>query len=233
MLSKVGFFHFGEKGHKDPIGSLRSKLCESTKDRLAESLIVLPEAFNFPGDYWDSNNKAQLVPNVKDALEKIALHFNVAFVVGLIDSDARSSAYLIDGHDRPKLICCKVANDKLGRYKPCTDNDAATNPVPYKGSCVAALICNDASNGRDRRRALMERMDALASTSRILCIPACDTTTPRDQFLQDSRSKTLVMANSYPYNCGSFIMRNGLTLKSCNDEANRICLVGVEIQLAA
>jgi hypothetical protein len=90
VLNRVGFFHFGEKDHKNPIGSLGSKLCESTKG-LAGSLIVLPEAFNVRGDYWDPDNQAQPDPNVKDTLEKIAQHFNVAFVVGFIDrtSEAR------------------------------------------------------------------------------------------------------------------------------------------------
>jgi hypothetical protein len=154
VLSKVGFFHFGID-HEKPVESLRSALSTHAKECLVGSLIVLPEALNIRRDYWvpdKPDKKAEPDASVKSALETVARCFNVAFVVGLIDPGRRSSAYLIDGHDPPTLICHKVSDDGKMRYEPYRENDAMrSNPFLYKGSCVAALICNDASYDLDQR----------------------------------------------------------------------------------
>jgi hypothetical protein len=50
-------------------------------------------------------------------------------------------------------------------------------------------------------------------------------------FLLDSRDKTLVLANSHPDGCGSFIMRNGSELKSWDGKENKIRLVDLGIKL--
>ncbi len=71
----------------------------------------------------------------------------------------------------------------------------------------------------------MMRLERCAWDRCILCIPACNTRTPPDQFRQDSKNKTLVMASSH-YKPGSFVLRDGCAIKSCSDQANRICLTG-------
>ncbi len=136
MLSKVGFFHFGEN-HEAPIESLRSALSEHTKQWLARSLIVLPEAFNIPTDYWGWQKEAGPDCAVKSALETAAREFNVIFVAGLLDGDKRSSAYLVDGHVSPIRICHKVSNDQSNRYEPLGQIDRAErNPIRYEARAL-------------------------------------------------------------------------------------------------
>lgn len=232
MLQRVGFFHFGSN-HKEPTESLQSALAQIDKDELLGSLIVLPEAFNYPADYWDEIAEPDSATMCK--LERIAREFRVVFVVGLIVPDGnllpRSSAFLIDGNQPSKLICHKLSNDGLRRYVPFTDNSSAENPIPYEDCCIGALLCNDASYDLDpavveRRKAVMNGMEACPSPRKILCIPACDTRSARDTFSTDSRGKTLILANSYPQGCGSFVMRDRAELKSDVGSVNRICLVG-------
>jgi len=233
-LSKVGFFHFGAN-HEAPLASLCAAVREHTNARLAGALIVLPEAFNYPTDYWDRDKPAHPDPRLKHELHVIARELRVVFVAGLIDPDEKSSAYLIDGQRPPKLICHKASDDKLGHYTPYREGDAMSgNPLPSDESfdqiCVAALICNDATYDLDPlvlklRQTVTVKLDGCNLKHKILCIPACDRTSARSQFPRDSKNRILVLANSYPSECGSFIMINGAEKESANGKENKVCLV--------
>lgn len=242
MLKRPGFFHFGTN-HTRPIESLETALAERSKNELQGALIVLPEALNYPADYWKRAQIAEPDSTVMCHLERTAREFCVVFVVGLIMSDAnlvpRSSAFLINGLDAPKLICRKRSDDRLERYEPYTGNGSIEmNPFQYEGCCIGALVCNDASSDRETsvvewRQIVINEMDSCSYACKILCIPACDTTSERSPFLRDSQKKTLVLANSYPNRCGSFAMRDGAELKSENGSVNRICLVELETDQTA
>jgi hypothetical protein len=117
MFEKIGFFHFG-RDWRNPIEALQSKL-ESTRraEDVANSLIVLPEAFNIGKGFWeqgDCNYDASVLAH----LGAIAVDFQVAFVAGLSTYDDRpasgspyNSAYLIDRGSQPNM--CEGVHDGI------------------------------------------------------------------------------------------------------------------------
>jgi len=92
---------------------------------IANSLIVLPEAFNI--DEYDSRSPAVPADEFLAALRLLAEEHQIAFVAGILDG-RRNSAYIIDAK-LPHLMCHKVGDDRTGIYDPCTGDSDPCNPV--------------------------------------------------------------------------------------------------------
>jgi predicted amidohydrolase len=92
MISGIGFFQFVEDKWIDPIGSLEKQLREQRPAR--DSLIVLPEAFNFGADYKDNSPLPPRIP-AREALAKIAQFsrcYGVVLVAGILIPENSASA---------------------------------------------------------------------------------------------------------------------------------------------
>ena len=113
-LTRIGFFHFGV-GHGEPIPKLTAALGEAEEryrdeGGVADSLIVLPEAFNIQRPYSVAG-QANWEPTVLMDLGELSDQFRCAFIAGLIVIEAAhpdvrppyNSAHLIDGRRRPPV----------------------------------------------------------------------------------------------------------------------------------
>ena len=204
QVKNVGFFHFC-KNYADPLGSLQKTLSSDA----ANSLIVLPEAFNI-GKFYKDDGVCDFNRSILPRLETLSRDSGVTFVAGLIIDDnsgikqpPHSSAYLIDesGH---RLMCHKAFCDRSGNYTHCEDKCDIENPIQHHNVSVAALICGDVSSQRCRD---LTESEGFSHGCRIMCIPAC----MNDKFFTDLRLKgplsevITVLANSDPVGCGSFI----------------------------
>jgi hypothetical protein len=174
MLSKIGFFHFGQD-HAFPIEELYCALKTKGKDAVRDSLIVLPEGFNIRSRYSSPTPPYDYNPSVLTALRCTAQEWGVLFVAGLIvDVDEGiyppyNAAYLIDGGTH-ELLCYRNKGDSCSMKRGCgvyTEHEGPfdrNNFIVRDGVFIAALICMDADILKD---ADDERYNALKKQSEI------------------------------------------------------------------
>jgi len=164
-ISKIGYFHFGETDKADPVRSLQRSLEQEQRTRgdqaFAGALIVLPEAFNIKGDYFES---VQPDPSVEASVRKISKNLGVCFVVGLIDRSKSdrpgySRACLIDG-SKAETLTYKADRDGSPNYvtHACWDR-----PLRHRGVFIVSLICHDAADDTPRPRRLDELSRLMAA----------------------------------------------------------------------
>lgn len=173
MFSRAGFFHFVEH-HSDPLGALDAEI-RSTGD-VADSLVVLPEAFNLGRPCGTEQEKpcAYERDQLVSKLQERSSERRITFIAGMLDPIAdgerpHSSAYLIAG-DGCRLICHKKGSDGTGHYRPETGNCDIDNPMVDKDACIMAIICKDIAEHRcDELTAKTEESE---SPQRFVCIPA-------------------------------------------------------------
>lgn len=216
-LKRIGVFHF-VSDKSDPVSSLRAALNDArAKSDLSNSLIVLPEAFNLGRDYWPPEGEGFL-SGIPGLLTLLAREFDTAFVAGLLvdeNSDSRpplSAAFLIDG-DGCQLLAYKRGDDGSGHYRP--HPNGFDQPRPYKGFCVAALVCMDCTRGsRDRRtddatqahhKALRAQIAKIAAKQTILCVPAQMVESNSEKVADSWLGYHFLLANSAPPRHGSVI----------------------------
>jgi len=174
MLTKIGFFHFGDERNGDPVGSLEENLKLELEDAaiagqtLDDCLIVVPEAFNVK----NYNGEACLNRSIRDSLIRVSIELGIAFVAGLIEEtetdvlgDGYSSAYLIDGATPCQLLSRKTRRDSTTNYRPYPGN--CDEPIVYRGLCIAALICMDACSDPADARTLAKVDDAKKQAAQI------------------------------------------------------------------
>jgi len=178
MITKIGLFHFVEN-YDQPICSLRGALSECSKD-VRDSLIVLPEAFNYGRSYSQDPYKESKLTQVEAANELAVLSrdHGVTFVVGLLDPP-RNSAYLVRGLGEPVLMRHKRTEDSTNTggachpkwWRPC-EADYGSNPYICEGACIGVLICNEMDCCASASW-LAQELDQRAGTMRkVICIPA-------------------------------------------------------------
>jgi hypothetical protein len=169
-LKRVGFFHFGTYEKCDPVGSLEAEIKKRKKLELADTLLVLPEAFNVRGGYYNMSPELDL--NARDQLQTISAERGIVFVAGIIDRIGGSnSAYLIDGREIPELLTRKRAPG-LPLYTPC--ETVEDNFIRCRGVGITALICDDAAYAYgDGLMQTVSRVRHLKMKHSVLCIPAC------------------------------------------------------------
>jgi hypothetical protein len=178
-LQSVGVFHFGDTDRGCPVRSLEHELEKS--EGIANSLVVLPEAFNIPDGYHVGTGPT---PSVRSNLLLLSEKYQAAFVAGLIEEQpARgfvkgfNSAYLIDAAavDNFKLISQKRIDC---RAEICSSNPhAQLVTVCHRGIGIAILICNDFIHcDENTREELFEHVGWSECAVRVLCVPACSTT---------------------------------------------------------
>jgi predicted amidohydrolase len=241
MLSKIGFFHFGI-GHSDPVGSLRSALVKARAAHdIRDSLIVLPEAINIRKFYRDSG-PCDFSREIIFELQEVSKDFETTFVAGLIISSAGaqqppSSAYLVH-HSRYVLMCYKKSDDKSGNYSCCVDNCDINNPLQQGDRSIAAVICMDLQD-TPRCRSLLTGPSGEHALYKLLCIPACMTAdwfncgtlgyqAGKGILGQQASSPIVVLANSDPIGCKSFITdSDGTIAHAYGGVSNRIVLAAL------
>jgi hypothetical protein len=173
MFRQAGFFHFVEH-HHDPLGALEAEI--RATGNVADSLVVLPEAFNLGRPYGSEQEKpcgyerAWLVAK----LQELSRDRQITFVVGMLDAIGtgerpRSSAYLINGDDC-RIICHKLKSDGTQHYTPAAVDCDIENPMDSVDACVMAIICMDIEENRCYELTL--RTEASALPQRFICIPA-------------------------------------------------------------
>jgi predicted amidohydrolase len=203
MLTKIGFFHYGREERTQPLRSLRISLKAAGKDYVKDSLIVLPEAFNIKTKYQKGTGPHDTDPKIKDDLQKLAADFELTFVAGLIIREAGertrpyNSAYLISPDSCP-LLSRKMETDTTGDkiYERCTK--ACDAPVRYEQTSLAALICIDATSGRQRHQELRTRIAQLGTGCPILCVPAYTQYLDTPGIAADWSDMHFILANGCP-----------------------------------
>jgi predicted amidohydrolase len=184
LTVKVGYFHFG-KDHGTPMEALRCELNKQAKEKLADTLLVLPEAFNIGKCYCDSSVPDNSQAGILDLLKAEAQARSITFVAGLIlesNGVTRNSAYFIGGADSFPM-CHKMVPDGIGRYAVCAENCDVHNPLPHRGGLVGCLICADSDPPQNRSylevRPDLRRWERIVGLMRaeqskpvIFCVPA-------------------------------------------------------------
>jgi predicted amidohydrolase len=225
MFSKLGFFRFIADYNK-PIESLEAAI--KAHGDVCGSLIVLPEAFNL-GKYYRDVGDCDHHPEILDELQAIAASFHVTLVAGLIlegpdgPTPPFSSVYLI-GRSDSTLMCRKNGDDGYSMYTPFKGDPIPQNPVQCGGSSTAAIICMDCDNPAVSRRIKAEL--AKVDGPKIVCIPACMSSVYGDHAIAESwPNHYVILANSDPNGCRSFISKNGTILERDNrEQGNKIIL---------
>jgi predicted amidohydrolase len=203
MIRRLGCFHFAE-GYQDPIGALNAALDEVGD--LSGSLVVLPEAFNNGRPYYDHPQMSPLfsAANVLRSLADLAIRHQASFVVGLLDPPNNSCA--IVRPDGWQMLSHKKTDDTSRNYVPWLGTDPA-NPITVEDIAIGVLLCKDV----DCPGSLIADLDALQASRSVVCIPACMSAVYfSGEYLNSLcwSGKYLVLANSRPDGCDSFITNN-------------------------
>jgi predicted amidohydrolase len=216
MFSNIGFFRF-VAGYDTPVPSLKTAL--EKHGRVGGSLIVLPEGFNI-GKYYRTEGRCNYDKRVLGALQSLAAKCNVTFVAGLIVEEPNapnppfSSIYLIDASSST-LICRKQGDDGYPNYTPFSAVPDAPNPIQYGGSSIAAIVCMDCDSPQVFRP--IEDRLSKAQGPKIVCIPACMNKVYGDHAIAGSwPTHHVVLANSDPHGCNSFISKDGVIVERDN-----------------
>jgi hypothetical protein len=147
-LSKVGYFHFGNRAHgSDGFKALRATLEMAGHESVRDSLIVLPEAFNLRGDYRPRTDDDEISLDLLmvPKLRRLSQAFDISFVAGLIESigcRVTSSAYVVSA-SKCDFLATKVGDDGTGIYEwGLGINDQI---VSHRGVYIASQICMDSA----------------------------------------------------------------------------------------
>jgi hypothetical protein len=171
-IKRVGFFHFGGNDKSDPVGSLQTEIGKFSGVQLTDSLIVLPEAFNVRGGFY--NAEPNLDPHAYFRLLNLAISRRMTFVAGLIDGvRGANSAYLIGGTCSPILLSRKRSPGWDRLYTPSMRDE--TTAVVHGGLGITALICDDASyigQSAEGRNEIIARVKKSGARRNLLCVPA-------------------------------------------------------------
>jgi hypothetical protein len=129
-----------------------------------------------------------------------------------------SSVYLIGGKSVPTPLSRKMDDDGSGKYKPCDTDYDPNNPLLYRATWIAAIICMD-SDGRtlqvrERESALAERLARKKDDApQIVCIPACMGQHYSSEGIAGKWSNSyVVLANCDRWGAKSPIAKKGRTL---------------------
>ncbi len=216
MFSNVGFFRF-VAGYDTPLPSLETAL--EKQGRVGGSLIVLPEGFNI-GKYYRNMGQCNYDRTALGALQSLAGKYSVTFVAGMIVEEPNapmppfSSAYLIHASSST-LICRKHGNDGYPNYTPFNAVADAPNPIQCGGSSIAAIVCMDCDSPQVFRP--IEDRLSKAQGPKIVCIPACMNNDYGDHAIAGSwPNHYVVLANSDPQGCNSFISKDGTIMERDN-----------------
>jgi len=225
MFEKIGFFHFG-RDWGNPIQALEDMLeAKRRSECVADSLVVLPEAFNIGKSFWDDGD-CNYDPSVLARLGDIAEHLHLTFVAGLSTSDDRpktgkpyNSAYLIDLGTPPILLCRK--QEQSPDYTPYLNG--GPNVVQCRGVSIAALICADVLQPYPQR---FQHLKTALGAQGVLCVPAHMAQGVKDGIVRDWSGFWVVLANSNTsWTVGSFVSRMGTILDPiCTGGDNEIVL---------
>lgn len=200
MIDAIGFFHLAT-GHDAPIESLKTELRRCGNPR--NTLLVLPEAFNNGKLY---HQKPFMAPNIPAAvmlreLADLAVQSGITFVGGML-APPFNSAFLVE-QGGWRLLSHKKSYDGTRNYLPWTGQDTA-NPFLIDAVSVAVLLCNEVENAEPTVQAL----NATGSERKVICVAACMT----ESYFTDEALGCLywsgihvILANSRPDGCGSFI----------------------------
>jgi hypothetical protein len=244
-INKIGFFHYDAVDKWEPVESLESsiyaRLSKSGENYLNDSLIVLPEAFNFRGEYTPRcGYQIESSVATKHRLKTLAKQFGIVFVVGLIDNDEPrqplpplSSAYLITSTCCHRL-CRKTGSDNLATADMLPVGDRGDNlyrrcelmcntPILYDDhTCIAALLCMDATarpgpqtDNSKQHNALRAKV-CISHRKTILCVPARMRQFPTLGVADEWHDVDFVLANACHYSDSvgrpSVIRIDGFTL---------------------
>lgn len=217
MFSQTGFFHFVEH-HNDPLGALDAEI--RATGNVANSLIVLPEAFNLGRTYGTEPGKKCAFERdwLVSKLQERSKEHGVTFVTGVLNNLTTgerplSSAYLVDRDDR-RLICHKRTDDGTRHYTPCTGDCDIENPMESDEACIMAVICKDIEE--HRCELLTATTEAWTAEQQFICIPAAMSFSGRlyhsdsgEQInfgpLPSKRNTRIILANSLATGPCSFI----------------------------
>jgi predicted amidohydrolase len=224
MLTKIGFFQLSDDD-SEPFGSLTKALRARSEDTdVRDSLIVLPEAFNYGRSYYRDPSKEpkfSLDESVKD-LATISKELGVVFVSSLLHPPS-SSAYWID-RNGSRLMCHKKSADSSKTYTPWSGDCGGNNPLEYEGARIGVLICNEV----DRYASgLAATLDESSAARKIICIPACMTSMMFGAPLTARWSgKYVILANRRPWpdGCKSFIGNTTGQMLCLSEGPNQIVL---------
>jgi predicted amidohydrolase len=203
MLKQIGYFHQGCEIRSDPVQALQKAIDDKGGTVVvADSLIVLPEAFNLT-EHYDAATVAHVKPSVEASLKSIALAGRIAFVVGLLRPNCLgrkcSTAYLITGSEPAFLLSQKVHLDSSrDLYEPCDPIDQVKE---YGGATIAALICMDFESDNDRRKRIV---DCLRNRQcPILCVPTNTNRYRTVSFGADVPEAHVIVANGHSLDASS------------------------------
>ena len=227
MLRRIGFFQLCDDD-SEPFGSLTKALRARSEDTdVRDSLIVLPEAFNYGRSYCrDPGKKPKFT--LDEAVKELAAtskELGVVFVVSLLDPP-NNSAYWVDGNGS-RLMRHKKSADTSNTYTPWSADGGGNNPVEYEGAYIGVLICNEAE--RYYASSLVATLDEHSAARKIICIPASMTSGVFDgPSLMASywSGKYVILANRRPYpdGCKSFIANTTRQMLRRSDGPNEIVL---------
>jgi predicted amidohydrolase len=212
-VARIGLFHFATN-HRDPIGALTDAL--SKHGDIANSLIVLPEAFNNGEVYYDQACRQPLygTDDILDHLATIAKERDIVFVAGLLEPQ-NNSAYLID-RGGPRLMGHKQAHCGID------------NPIEVNDTCIGALICSDAL--APDREWITDKVEESPCAHKVICIPASMSSGSLDSARLELRgygNKYVILANANhppPIGCGSFLANKAGSKLDFKCRDNVICL---------
>jgi predicted amidohydrolase len=173
-IEMIGFLHCVDTGRPGPIAKLQEVIekkvaRERTNDpewRIANSLIVLPEAFNL-GEYCKESTPAP-PQEFLAALQRLADRWQITFVAGVLDGRL-NSASIIDGRNA-EVMSYKTGDDLTGVYDPYTGDADPCNPIDFVNASVGTLICMDADDASRSHHQFFERLKERHG-HKIVCIP--------------------------------------------------------------
>lgn len=235
MFRRLGSFHFVQD-HKQPIHALRSQL---TANDVADSLVVLPEAFNFGKHYRAGGRYLHDPDSIRDELKVVAGEFSVTFVVSLLRRGRDTSidnVALIIRSDEVRPVCKKTLNDGTGNYTPCSHNCDIENPLILDGCAIGVSICMDVDD-HARFRTIVEATEIVSAAQRFICVPAAMSNSCyfnggrlgyRLMLRPQSADNThVILANSDPNGPSSFITSKDGTIVAATpvDQKDRSRLV--------
>ncbi len=232
-ITRLSFFHFVEN-HEQPIYALRKQLEAQRKD-VADSLIVLPEAFNI-GSYWRARNESDYDPKILEDLEAVAAEYRCVLVCGLTIRDVTgpqpleppfTSVYLVDGKLEATLLCRKFCNDQTKNYTPSEGRIDFLETLEADGMVIGALICMDACLGVS---AVMDRQDRIRSgintrchLHKVVCIPARMGSYSSRPIAGRWGNETVIFANGASnHDAPSFISVNGTIVEETSMQTNQL-----------
>lgn len=178
-ITRLGVLHTDPED-LNPAESLEAALkkLKETGEDFSSCLIVVPEAFNFRGEYNNLHDpRRKLDPKIEDCretdvrLRRLSQEFRVAFVAGLITGELGNGfneAHLIDG-PKLELLSRKRQIDSSSSYKP--DPRYPATVCDWRGISIGVLICKDAEHDRQwYQLSLLELMKTKEHP--VLCIPS-------------------------------------------------------------